>query len=133
MANILIVEDDVILNDAYKLILKKAGHKVRSAANGEEALLAVGQEDPDIILLDLLMPKMNGLQFLEAYDLKGKHPSVKVVVLSNIGNDTEVDKALELGAYKYVVKAHASPSDLSALVSHLIRKNLVKSESPAPS
>ncbi len=126
MARVLIVEDDKILNDAYTLILEKTGHKVMSASNGEEALEATNKEDPDVILLDLLMPKMNGLQFLEAYDLKGKHPRVKVVVLSNIGNDTEVNKALDLGAYKYVVKAHASPGDLSALVNHLIKKNLVK-------
>lgn len=131
MANVLIVEDDEILNDAYTLILKRAGHRVNSAANGLEALEITKKQQPDIILLDLLMPKMNGLQFLEAYDVKSRHSDVKVVILSNIGNDTEVEKAMELGAYKYVVKAHASPSDLSALVNHLIRKNLTKPVSPS--
>ncbi len=126
MANILIVEDDKVLNDAYSLILKDAGHKITSVFDGEEALEAVSKKEPDIILLDLLMPKMNGLQFLEAYDLKAKHPKVSVVILSNIGNDAEIEKAIELGAYKYIIKAHASPEDLSALVNHLIKKNLEK-------
>ncbi len=126
MANILIVEDDKVLNDAYSLILKDAGHKIASVFNGEEALEQAAKKEPDIILLDLLMPKMNGLQFLEAYDLKGKHPRVSVVILSNIGNDAEIEKAIELGAYKYIIKAHASPEDLSALVNHLIKKNLEK-------
>lgn len=132
MTKILIVEDDMILNDAYTLILKRAGHKVTSASNGQEALDAAAVDEPEVILLDLLMPKMNGLQFLEAYDLS-KHPKVKVVILSNIGNDLEVEKAMDLGAYKYIVKAHATPQDLSALVNHLVTKSLSKPEKPKSS
>jgi DNA-binding response OmpR family regulator len=124
MANILIVEDDKVLNDAYTLILKDSGHNVTSTFDGEEALEHVKNHEPEIILLDLLMPRMNGLQFLEAYDVRGKHPNVKVVILSNLGNDNEIEKAIDLGAYKYIIKAHASPDDLSALVNHLIKKNL---------
>ncbi len=124
MAKILIVEDDKVLNDAYSLILKKAGHHTTSAKDGEEALEQAETEEPDIILLDLLMPRMNGLQFLQEYDLLNRHPDVKVVILSNIGNDSEVEKAMQLGAYKYIVKAHATPEDLSALVNHLVTKNL---------
>lgn len=122
MANILVVEDDMILNNAYKLILTREGHMVTSVVNGQQALEAVEAAEPDLILLDLLMPKMNGLQFLEAYDLT-EHPKVKVVILSNIGNDAEVAKAMKLGAYKYIVKAHATPQDLSALVKHLVSKS----------
>lgn len=125
MANILIVEDDPVLNEAYSLILKDAGHHITSVFDGEEALEEVTNNQPDIILLDLLMPKMNGLQFLEAYNLK-KHPRVKVVILSNIGQETEIERAMALGAYKYIIKAHATPDDLSVLVNHLISKNLVK-------
>lgn len=123
MANILIVEDDKVLNDAYCLILKKAGHKILSAQDGQEALDITGTVEPDIIFLDLLMPRVDGLKFLETYDLT-QHPKVKVVILSNIGNDKEVEKAMSLGAYKYIVKAHASPEDLSTLVQHLVNKDL---------
>lgn len=123
MANILIVEDDKTLNDAYCLILKKAGHNVTSVYNGQEALDALKTFKPKIILLDLLMPKLSGLQFLEAFQPK-KHPKIAVIILSNIGDDNEVEKAMKLGAYKYIVKAHASPDELSTLVNHLIQKNL---------
>ncbi len=123
MANILVVEDDPTLNDAYSLILKKAGHKVTSVYNGQGALDVVKDVKPKIILLDLLMPKLSGIQFLEIFDVKSK-PKTTVIILSNIGDDNEVEKAMQLGAYKYIVKAHASPDELSTLVNHLIKKNL---------
>ena len=123
---ILIIEDEAILNNAYKLILEREGHQVSIAFNGAEGLLKAEEDEPDIILLDLLMPTMSGLDFLEAYDAPGKHPKVKIIILSNIGAETEAEKGIKLGAYKYIVKAHASPRDLSTLVNHLINKNLDK-------
>lgn len=130
MARIIVIEDDKVLNQAYKLILEKEGHEVRTAFNGAEGLDLVDESEPDIILLDLLMPVMGGLDFLKAYDAH-KHPRVKVVILSNIGNEKEAEKGLGLGAYKYIVKAHASPHDLSILVNHLINKNLDKKPAQA--
>ena len=124
MAKILIVEDDKILNDAYRLTLERDEHKITTVSNGKEALLAAQQNEPDIILLDILMPEMSGIEFLEQYDILNKHPKVKVVILSNLGEGGEVQRAMALGAYKYIVKAHESPEDLSTLVNHLIRKNL---------
>lgn len=126
MARILIVEDDKVLNQAYQLILEREGHNVRTAFNGAEALALTEEEDPEIILLDLLMPVMGGLDFLKSYDPTNKHPKVRIVILSNIGNEKEAEKGMQLGAYKYIVKAHASPQDLSVLVKHLISKNLDK-------
>ncbi len=124
MTKILIVEDDKILSNAYKITLERAKHEVITVFNGREALEVANQNEPDIILLDILMPEMTGLEFLEHYDLLKSHPNVKVVILSNIGQNDEAQKALDLGAYKYIVKAHATPDDLSAMVNHLIRKNL---------
>lgn len=129
MARILIVEDDKVLNQAYKMILESEGHKVHTAFNGAEAIGVAEEFDPQIILLDLLMPIMSGLEFLAAYDAPHKHPKVKIVILSNIGNEKEAEKGMKLGAYKYIVKAHASPNDLSVLVKHLIQKNLDKTVS----
>lgn len=126
MAKILIVEDDKILNDAYKLTLSRDGHDVAAVFNGKEALDKATQQQPDIILLDILMPEMGGIEFLEHYDLLNKHPKTKVVILSNLGEGGEVQRAMALGAYKYIVKAHESPEELSTLVNHLIRKNLNK-------
>src|SRR5882724_6343743 len=122
-AKILIIEDDLVLCRAYTRILKKEGHDVKAAYNGHEGLEKAEAFKPAIILLDLLMPIMDGIQFLEAYKLGNKHKEVKVVILSNLGDDEKVKTALGLGAYKYIVKAHASPAQLAHLVNHLINHN----------
>lgn len=124
MANILVVEDEKTLNNAYQMILEKEGHNVETAFNGEEALEKATANEPDIILLDLLMPKMNGLEFLQAYDLNEKHPNTVVVILSNLDMDKEIQQAFKLGAYKYILKAMTSPSQLATMVNHLINRNL---------
>lgn len=126
MAKILIIEDDRILSDAYSMILKKNGHDVATAYNGVEGLKVAESHKPEIILLDLLMPEMDGLEFLENYDVTAKHPGVSVVILSNMGDERKVERAMELGAYKYIVKAHTKPDELSMIVNHLIGKNLAK-------
>lgn len=121
MADILIIEDNQTLNQAYRLILEKAGHKVDSAYNGREGLAAAKKATPDIILLDMLMPEMDGLTFLKNYK-PFKHPKTGVVVLSNLDEDQEVKEALRLGANRYILKASTSPSELAVRVNHLIRK-----------
>lgn len=118
MANILIVEDNDILSNAYRQILERQKHKVEVAANGKEALEKTESKEPDIIFLDLLMPVMDGLTFLKEYDLS-KHANVKVVILSNLDTDTDIEEAMRLGASKYILKAHATPSQLSILVNQL--------------
>lgn len=124
MAKILIIEDDRLLSDAYKLILEKHGHDVATAYNGKEGLKKVTSHKPKIILLDLLMPEMDGIEFLENYNGKSAHPGVAIVILSNLGDEKKVERAMELGAYKYIVKAHARPDELSMIVNHLIDKDL---------
>ncbi len=126
MAHILIIEDDPVLNNAYKLILEKEGHDVDRAFDGAEALALAKVKEPQIILLDLLMPVLDGLGFLRSFDAPKNHPDVKIVILSNVGDEKEAAKGMALGAYKYVVKAHSSPHELSVLVNHLIQKNLTK-------
>jgi PleD family two-component response regulator len=126
MAKVLIVEDDQTINSAYRQILTKEGHDVEIAFNGEEALSVVEKFRPDIILLDILMPKVNGLEFLEQYDVLHKHKDTIVVILSNLGMDEEIRRAMELGAYKYIIKAHMGPSELAVLVNHLMNKDLQK-------
>lgn len=124
MADVLIVEDNDMLSKAYRMILEKNGHNVETCMNGQEALDVVGSFKPKVILLDLLMPTMGGIEFLRKYDAINAHKDVKVVVLTNLGEEEKVQEATDLGAYKYIIKAHSSPSDLAALVNHLIKKNL---------
>lgn len=117
--NILVVEDDLALNDAYKLILTSAGYAVRTAFNGEEALAATKAQEPDIIFLDLRMPVMDGIGFLKEYQPKEQHPHVKIIVFSNYDMQREVDEAYTLGAERYVLKAWASPKELVKIVQDL--------------
>jgi len=116
---ILIIEDDIALNDAYVTILGTQYANVHTAFNGEEALHVAAQHTPDIIFLDLRMPVMDGIGFLKKYDLKKNNPGVHVVVFSNYDMQAEVDKAYELGAERYVLKAWASPKELLKIVKDL--------------
>lgn len=111
MSNILVVEDNKTLNQAYKLILQKEGHEVRVAYNGKEGLELVELNEPNLILLDMLMPVMNGIEFLKKFK-PGNHPDTIVIILSNLNEDSEVQHALKLGAKKYILKASTSPQEL---------------------
>lgn len=117
---VLIVEDEQVLNEAYELILKNEGYEVEVAHDGQEALDKTRLFEPDIILLDLRMPRMNGIEFLEKYELQKNHPEVKVVVFSNLDTQKEIDEAYKLGAHKYILKAWASPKELIKLVGETV-------------
>ncbi len=111
MANVLVVEDNKTLNHAYKLILQKEGFSVRVAYNGKEGLELAKLSEPNLILLDMLMPIVNGIDFLKKFK-PSDHPSTTIIILSNLNEDSEVQKALELGAHKYILKASTSPQEL---------------------
>lgn len=117
---ILIVEDEQALNEAYQTILRKAGYDVQVAFDGQEALEIAAMEEPAIILLDLRMPRMDGIEFLRNYNLRKDHPSVKVVVFSNYDMQKEIDEAYSLGADRYFMKALASPKELLQVVDNIL-------------
>lgn len=116
---ILIVEDEVALNAAYKIILEKAKYNVSIAFDGNEALERIKESDPDIILLDLKMPRMDGIAFLETYQPRFLKHKPKIIVFSNFDLQDEIDRAFTLGADKYVLKAWAAPKDLLKIVSEV--------------
>lgn len=115
MSNILIIEDEKVLSDAYRMILTKEGYKVTTAHDGQEALQIIDKADPDLILLDLKMPRMGGIDFLKAYKAEN-HPGVRIIIFSNLDMQNEIDLAHELGANKYILKAWASPKELARIV-----------------
>ena len=129
MANILVVEDDKDLNNAYKIILESENHKVVSAFNGKEALKALDSFTPDLILLDLLMPIMGGLEFLQHYDLVNKHPDVKVLIFTNMENSPEVTEAYNLGAARCIIKSWTAPQNLSRVISDTLENRTVTANS----
>jgi len=119
MANILVVEDDKDLNSAYRMILKIAHHNVASAFDGQEALDKLAEFEPDLILLDLLMPIKSGLDFLQQFDVS-KHPDTKLVIFTNLDNSPEIHEAFKLGADQCIVKAGTSPAGLIEVVSGVL-------------
>lgn len=121
MANILIVEDEATLNDAYGIILRQQKHDVRQVFDGRAALDAVNEAAPDLILLDLRMPVMSGIEFLKALDPAKTHPHMKIIIFSNYDVQDDIDEAFKLGATRYMLKAWASPKELVRLVNDTIK------------
>lgn len=114
--HILIVEDEHSLNEAYQMILTKAGYEVETAFDGREALEKITAREPRLILLDLRMPRLDGIGFLRELDLIKNHPDVQVIIFSNYDMQKEIDEAYRLGAERYILKAWASPKELLQVV-----------------
>jgi len=112
MKKILLVEDDPLLIDIYTTKLKERGFDVVVIERGEKVLEMVRKKEPDIVMLDIVLPNQDGWSILsqikEDKDLK----STKIVVLSNLGQKEEVEKGLKLGAAQYLIKAHYTPSQV---------------------
>lgn len=115
MANILIVEDEPSLQKAYQLVLTAHGFEVGTASNGEEALNKLNDFNADLILLDMNMPKMNGLEFIKTYREEQKG-TCKVILLSNFSNTKNIEEAMQFGVADRLLKAEVSPQDLVKVV-----------------
>jgi CheY-like chemotaxis protein len=109
---ILLIEDDKFLRRACEVGLKKRGFAVVTANDGEEGLQKAQEESFDLILMDMLMPKLSGLEALEALKKDDRTRGIPVVILSNSSLDTDMERAMELGAAGYMVKASLSLQEL---------------------
>jgi two-component system response regulator VicR len=117
MARILVVEDDKDLNKAYSIILRHEGHVVVSAFDGQEALDKLAEFEPELVLLDLLMPIMGGLEFLQHWEKSKRNPDVKILIFTNMENSPEVAEAYKLGAERCIIKSWTAPHNLARVVS----------------
>jgi CheY-like chemotaxis protein len=117
---ILLVEDDRFLRRACEVSLRRRGFSVRTAEDGETALESVRTELPDLILLDLLMPKMTGVEVLRALRADEHTRGVRVLVLSNSSRGQDVKEIGELGVEGYLVKADLSLQQLGDRVAKLM-------------
>jgi len=116
MKRVLIVEDNPALQKVYVTLLTKEGYDVEFVNDGKQALEKATAAPPDLILLDMMMPNLDGVGFLRAYDIKNKHPNVKVMVFSNTEVPTKVKEAMELGATRYMTKYNFTPKDMVAAI-----------------
>lgn len=125
MANyrIYLVDDDRFLLDMYAVKFRNAGHEVTAFQSADEAIASLKKDPaPDALLLDVVMPGMTGFEMLEAIRRDNLAPTTKFIVLSNQGQDSDLDKAKELHAAGYIIKASAIPSEVFAETISIIEK-----------
>ena len=122
MSHILIVEDETYLQRALLDNLSSKGYTADTAVNGEDALEKIKIKKPDLILLDLLMPKMDGFEVLRVLKANEETEHIPVIVLTNVENSKDIAKTIELGATTYLVKVNYSLDDLMVKVQEALIK-----------
>lgn len=104
----------------YSTKLSLEGFKIVAAADGEKALRAVKKDRPDLILLDLMLPKKDGFEVLAELKKDPETKDIPVVVLTNLGQKADVDRCSKLGAVDYLIKAHFVPSEVIAKIKRIL-------------
>lgn len=125
-AKVLIVDDEPNILLSLKFLMTKAGYAVRTATNGEEALAEVGRDRPDLMMLDVMMPKIDGFTVCQKIKTSPEWRDIRIVMLTARGRDVERDKGLALGADDYITKPFSTKDALdrvAALLQHLKPEN----------
>ena len=110
---ILIIEDDHFLSDLYRSVLESDGYLVSQAFDGLEGIANTSKEQPDLILLDLVLPELSGLEVLKKIKSSPNGKGLKVVILSNIKDEEIIASATRMGAKGYIIKRAISPNQIA--------------------
>jgi CheY-like chemotaxis protein len=119
-STILIVEDDAFLAGIYAKKMEEEGFQCVLATNGEDGLKQIQKEKPALVLLDLMLPKMNGFELLEALKHDPATASIPVLVMTNLAERKDVERCMALGAAGYVIKAHALPHETVSKIKQIL-------------
>lgn len=119
---ILIVEDDQFLRDFYQELLAGEGYTVDTAEDGEIALAKIYQGGWNLIMLDIMLPKKDGLQILRELKNRAASNNGPIIVLTNLGNDSIIKQAFELGATGYLIKSSVNPDEVLAEIHGILAK-----------
>lgn len=119
---VLVIEDDKFLANAYRIKFEKIGYDAKIAGDGALAFDVLNEWRPDVIILDLVMPKMDGYDFLEKFRTLDKFSDIPVLISSNLGQPEDMEKARKLGVNNYVIKGNLSLADLVNKLEELIPK-----------
>lgn len=119
---ILIIEDDKFLRELICRKLSKEGYEISEAIDGEEGVKKANEIVPDMILLDLILPGIDGFSALEKIKENPKTLNIPVVILSNLGQKDEVEKGLKLGAADFLIKAHFTPEEIVEKMRFVLNK-----------
>lgn len=120
---ILLIEDDTFITDIYITKLKESGFEVILASDGEEALTKARENNPDLVLLDIVLPQLTGFEILKEMREFEHLNSVPIIILSNLGQKKEIEKGFKLGATKYLIKAHFTPSEVIEEIKDILKIN----------
>ena len=128
MAKILLIDDDQVLLKLYSTRLTADKHQVQTASDGQLGLELVSKQIPDIILLDLLMPKLNGFKFIEAIKNNPQTKNIPIIVFSSVAKHEQVDRLSQLGITTFLNKIVITPTQLVTI----INQHLNKQSPPTP-
>lgn len=117
---ILLVEDDKFLSEMYSTKLTESGFDVETAFDGEEGLKKANEFRPDLILLDIVLPKKDGFEVLKSLKANEELSKILIIALTNLGQKEEVQKGFDLGANDYIIKAHFTPTEVVAKIKKLL-------------
>ncbi len=116
MPKILLIEDEGVISEPISIVLTMHGYEVAMARNGKEAYKLCQKTNFDLILLDIMMPVWDGIEFLKRAELGKASPKTKIIIMSNLALGAEINQALALGAHKNILKANITPKILLELV-----------------
>lgn len=119
---ILIVEDDQFIREFYEELLTDEGYSVDSAVDGEIALTKIKQGGWDIIMLDIMLPKIDGLQVLKELKNNPVTTNGPIIILTNLGNNTTINEAFDLGAAGYLIKSAMNPDEVLKEIKNFLPK-----------
>lgn len=119
---VLVVDDDEFLSDIYQTKLTREGFAVVVARDGADGYAKAVSTSPDIILLDIMMPKQDGFETLKQLKANAATSGIPVIMLTNLGQKEDVDKAMAEGAIEYMIKAHFVPADAVAKIRAVLGK-----------
>ncbi len=109
---IVLIEDDSVLADMYVQKFQREGYDIHHALDGDEGISLVREHGPDLVLLDIMMPKKSGIEVLEELKQDAETKDVQVVLLSNVGDQDYIDRGMALGAADYLLKSNFTPSEV---------------------
>jgi len=121
MKKILIIEDDSFLSEMYSTKLIQEGFETEIAINGKQGMDKIKNIKPDLILLDIVLPKMDGFEILESVKKDSKLKNIPIVLLTNLGQKNEIEKGLLLGADEYIIKAHFTPTAVVTKIKEILK------------
>ena len=121
-ALVLIIEDDSYISDMYRIKLESENFEVVTAKDGIVGIRIIEKQKPDIVLLDIVMPKIDGFSVLKTIKKNPELKEIPIVLLTNLSQKENVERGFELGADSYIIKAHFTPSEVVKKIKDILEK-----------